>query len=235
MVGSREIALSQLIGALSSALDVGEGEPPGHARRACLIGMRLADELGLEPDPRSGLFYALLLKDAGCSANSAHMAALFGADDQKAKRTSKLVNWSRPLAAFAWSVRTVAPGGSLRDRVQRLQAIRHEGQVTRSLMRARCHRGAQIARNLGFSEATAEAIRALDEHWDGHGQPLGLRGEEIPLAARILCLSQTVEVFHRARGVDAPYRVEAILNGERVDPAHVEIANRLRDDGGFWA
>ena len=55
------------------------------------------------------LFYALLLKDAGCSANSAHMAALFGADDQVAKRTSKLVDWSRPLPALVWSLRTVAP------------------------------------------------------------------------------------------------------------------------------
>ena len=72
--------------------------------------MRLAEELGFAADARSDLFYSLLLKDAGCTANSAHMAALFGADDQVAKRTSKFVDWSRPLSAFVWSVRTVAPG-----------------------------------------------------------------------------------------------------------------------------
>jgi hypothetical protein len=60
--------------------------------------MRLSDELALAAHERSDLFYALLLKDAGCTANSAHMAALFGADDQVAKRTSKFVDWSRPLA-----------------------------------------------------------------------------------------------------------------------------------------
>ena len=43
--------------------------------------MRLARELELDAATRSRLFYALLLKDAGCSANSAKMAALFGADD----------------------------------------------------------------------------------------------------------------------------------------------------------
>ena len=185
MAGSHEIALSELIGALSRALDVAEGEPPGHAVRSCLIGMRIADALDLESDSRSDLFYALLLKDAGCSANAAHMAALFGADDQVAKRTSKLVNWARPLDAFVWSLRTVAPEGSLAERAGRLRAIRNEGQVTRSLMRARCHRGAEIVLKLGFSEATADAIRALDEHWDGLGQPLGLRGAEIPIAARM--------------------------------------------------
>jgi HD-GYP domain-containing protein (c-di-GMP phosphodiesterase class II) len=232
---SRGIALSELIGALSCALDIAEGEPPGHAARSCLIGMRVADELRLGAAARSDLFYALLLKDAGCSANSAHLAALFGADDQVAKRTSKLVDWSRPLSAFVWSLRTVAPGGSLAARTERLWAIRNEGEVTKSLMRARCYRGAEIARKLGFSEATAEAIRALDEHWDGRGQPLGLNGEEIPLAARVLCLAQTVEVFYATRGVRAACRVAARRSGQWFDPELVEALVSFRADAGFWA
>jgi len=74
------IELSGVIGALSYALDIAEGQPPGHAVRSCLIGMRLAEELDLPPVDRSDLFYALLLKDAGCSANANRMAALFDAD-----------------------------------------------------------------------------------------------------------------------------------------------------------
>ena len=233
--GPGEIALSQLIGAFSYALDITEGEPPGHARRSCLIGMRVADELGLDAPARSDLFYALLLKDAGCSANSAHMAALFGADDQHAKRTSKRVDWSRALSAFVWSVKTVAPGGSPRARIERLRAIRDEGQVTRSLMQARCDRGAEIALKLGFSEQTADAIRALDEHWDGRGQPRGLRGPEIPQAARVLCLAQTVEVFHATRGVGAAYRVAAQRSGRWFDPRVVGALGAFRADASFWA
>jgi HD domain len=229
--GSRQIALSGLIGALSYALDITEGEPPGHATRSCLIGMRLADELGLGAVARSDLFYALLLKDAGCSANSARIAALFAADDQVAKRTSKRVDWARPFSAFVWSLRTVAPGGSLRARAERLRAIRDEGEVTRSLMRARCDRGAEIARMLGFSEATAEAIRALDEHWDGRGQPHGLRGTEIPLAGRVLCLAQTVEIFHMARGVGAAYRVAARRRGHWFDEREFLRYRKITADG----
>jgi HD-GYP domain-containing protein (c-di-GMP phosphodiesterase class II) len=235
MADSHEIALSELIGALSGALDVAEGEPPGHAVRSCLIGMRIAAALDLDSDSRSDLFYALLLKDAGCSANAAHMAALFGADDQDAKRTSKLVNWARPFDAFVWSLKTVAPEGSMAERMGRLRAIRDEGQVTRSLMRARCHRGAEIALKLGFSDTTAEAIRALDEHWDGRGQPRGLSGAEIPLAARILCLAQTVEVFHAAGGPRAAYRVARKRSGEWFDPALVETMGAFRFDTRFWA
>src|ERR687894_2639077 len=119
--GPARIRLSEVIGGLSYALDVTEGEPPGHAVRTCLIGMRIADELGLDNQQRSDLFYALLLKDAGCSANSAKMAALFGADDHVAKRTSKRVDWSGRWPALLWSVRTVAPRGSVRARVDRLR------------------------------------------------------------------------------------------------------------------
>src|SRR5919108_2164907 len=105
-MGPPQIPLSRVIGALSYALALTEGEPPGHAERACQIGMRLAQELGLDPATRSNLFYALLLKDAGCSANSAKMAAIFGADDHVIKRSSKRVDWSGRLPAFFWSVRT---------------------------------------------------------------------------------------------------------------------------------
>jgi HD-GYP domain-containing protein (c-di-GMP phosphodiesterase class II) len=233
--GQGEIPLSRLVGALSYALDIGEGEPPGHAARTCLIGMRIADVLELGPQAKSDLYYALLLKDAGCSANSAHMTALFGADDRHAKRTSKLVNWARPLPAFIWSVRTVAPGGSLWARTERLMAIKNEGEVTRALMQARCDRGAEIALKLGFSRATAEAIRTLDEHWDGHGQPRRLQGEQIPLLGRILCLAQTVEVFHRQRGNRLAYQVAWRRSGEWFDPQLVSALETFRADTRFWA
>jgi HD-GYP domain-containing protein (c-di-GMP phosphodiesterase class II) len=229
-----EIALSEVIGAFSYALDLTEGEPPGHAVRACMFGMRLAETLGLDADTRSDLFYALLLKDAGCSANSARMAALFGADDHDVKRTSKRVDWARSFTAAVWSLRTVAPGGTLRERAERIQAIRDDGQVTKSVMQARCDRGAEIVRLIGLSERSAEAVRALDEHWDGYGQPRGLRGTEIPLLGRILCLAQTVEIFHAQRGIEAAYRVAARRRGGWFDPALVDAMQAFRRDKAFW-
>jgi HD-GYP domain-containing protein (c-di-GMP phosphodiesterase class II) len=233
-VQPRQIALSEVIAGLSYALDLTEGEPPGHAVRSCLIGMRLADEIGLDPATRSHLFYALLLKDVGCSANSARMAALFGADDHRAKRTSKRVDWARAFPAFVWALRTVAPDGGPRRRLDRLLAIKSEGEVTRTLMRARCDRGAKIAYLLGFEAETAEAIRTLDEHWDGLGQPGGLRGDEIPLLGRILCLAQTTEIFHAAGGIDAAWEVALRRRGAWFDPDLVDAFGAIRSDAAFW-
>jgi HD-GYP domain-containing protein (c-di-GMP phosphodiesterase class II) len=70
-----DLRLSEIVAALSYALDITDGQPAGHAVRTCLIGMRLGDEVGLEVDDRAALFYALLLKDAGCASNAAKVSA----------------------------------------------------------------------------------------------------------------------------------------------------------------
>jgi HD-GYP domain-containing protein (c-di-GMP phosphodiesterase class II) len=134
-----------------------------------------------------------------------------------------------------WSVRSVAPKETPRVKFDRLLAIKDEGEVTRSLMQARCDRGAAIARLIGLTEGTAEAIRTLDEHWDGHGQPRWLLGEQIPLLGRILCLAQTVEIFHAAGGLDDACGVAVRRSGTWFDPALVRALQSFRRDRAFWA
>src|SRR5690606_6515621 len=75
-------SLAELLASLSYALDLTEGQPLGHTVRSAHIGLRLADELGLDAAQRNALYYTLLLKDSGCSSNAARMAALFGGDDR---------------------------------------------------------------------------------------------------------------------------------------------------------
>ena len=92
--------LSEILSALSCALDITEGQAPGHAVRTCLIGMHLADRAGVPSEERGSLFYALLLKDLGCSSNAARLCSLFGADDRALKRDHKLTDWSRPTRSL---------------------------------------------------------------------------------------------------------------------------------------
>ena len=108
----RQLRLSEVISALSYALDITEGQPPGHAVRSCLVGMRLGDELGLHPHDRSSLYYALLLKDAGCSSNAAKVCSLFRGDDLRLKRAVKTVDWTNLTENLLWAARNVAPDGS---------------------------------------------------------------------------------------------------------------------------
>ena len=101
-------------------------------------------------------------------------------------------------------------------------------------MEIRCQRGSQISLNLGFSVETAEAIRNLDEHWDGEGYPKGLHGGEIPILARILNLAQTLEVFAGLNGPADAFRVLRERSGTWFDPGIVDAVAALEQDAALW-
>jgi putative nucleotidyltransferase with HDIG domain len=222
------LRLSEVMASLSYALDVTEGQPMGHAVRSCMIGMRIADAVGVEEAQRSALFYALLLKDAGCSSNSAKIASLFANDDFDVKRQFKLVDQTNPIEGLRSVWRISGSVGAF------LQVLRPGLGVTRMMTELRCERGAEIARMLDLPGETAQAIYALDEHWDGHGNPHGLAGDEIPLLARILCLSQTVEVFYGRHGLPAALEMAQKRSGAWFDPQLVAALQALRSDSQFW-
>ncbi len=228
--------MSEVIAALSYALDLTEGQPEGHSARSCLLGMRIARELGLGANDSSALFYALLLKDLGCSTNASKMCYLFGASDHDAKRNVKTVDWTSTLGAAGYAARTVLPGGSLLGKAGKLMQMAISGQKgARELFSLRCERGAKIAHDLQMPDATSEAIRALDEHWDGLGHPDGLKGDAIPLLARILGIAQTVEVFATHFGIDSAYEMAEQRSGTWFDPELVKALNSFRGDTQFWS
>jgi HD-GYP domain-containing protein (c-di-GMP phosphodiesterase class II) len=230
-----EIRMSEVIAALSYALDLTGGQPEGHASRSCLLGMRLAREIRLPVAESSALFYALLLKDLGCSTNASKMCYLFGADDRQAKHDAKMVDWTSIAGQVEYIAGTVAPNKSLLTKVSQFMKVAMAGpKHARELTEMRCERGARIARDLLMPEATALAIRALDEHWDGRGHPDGLRGDEIPLLSRILNLAQTMEVFASSTGRYAAYDMAFARKGTWFDPDLVDALFAFRDDEKFW-
>ncbi|MEZ5944509.1 MAG: HD domain-containing phosphohydrolase [Planctomycetaceae bacterium] len=226
-----EIRLSELVAALSTALDLTEGQPEGHAARSCLIGMHLARQLGLADNDLGALFYALLLKDLGCSSNAAKMCWLFGTDDRVVKRDMKSIDWTRAVAKFRFAAQHAAVGGSPLQKALQFVVMAREGEAgARKLVETRCYRGAEIARQLGFPEATARAIESLDEHWNGRGQPAGLKGEEIPLFSRIMGIAQTTEVFHASFGRKAAQEMVRERRGTWFDPQLADLLLAAGDE-----
>src|SRR5271169_2888592 len=191
------IRVSEILSALSYALDLTEGRPMGHSVRSCMIGMRIAEEVGLSVAEQGDLYYALLIKDAGCSSNSSKLFHILSADEIRAKRDVKLTDWTRVgWESLNYAVTHVATGAPFLERVRTLvQVAAKQQKESCALVKIRCERGASIARRIGFPEPVAQAIHSLDEHWDGGGYPDGLRGREIPLFSRIMNLAQTLEVF----------------------------------------
>ncbi len=92
--------------------------------------------------------------------------------------------------------------------------------------------GAEILEQVNFPYPVAPVVRAHHEKWDGSGYPLGLAGEEIPLAARILsavdCLDAVASDRQYRRAL-SPVEAMAVVQGESgksYDPRVVEVLGR---------
>jgi putative nucleotidyltransferase with HDIG domain len=236
LVRPGEIRLSEIVSGLSVALDITQGNAQGHCMRTALVGMRLAEELRLPAADCSSLFYALLLKDLGCSSNAAKIAYLFGADDRSVKQSARLIDWTKARETFGHCWNQCAPGRSTVEKVMKVAAIARLGtEGGRKIAEIRCERGANIARMLQLPEATAAAIYDLDEHWNGRGNPRGVHGTQISMLGRICCLAQTVEVFFSVHGLGAAIDVAEARRGEWFDPELVDALTAFKRDASFWS
>src|SRR5271157_4931109 len=89
--------------------------------------------------------------------------------------------------------------------------------------------GAEILECVGFPCPVAPIVEAHHEKWDGSGYPFGLKGEEIPIGARILtavdCLDAlaTDRQYRRALPLDEAMSYIAGLSGKQFDPQVVEV------------
>ncbi len=106
--------------------------------------------------------------------------------------------------------------------------------------------GWEIVRQVDFLGAASDVVRHHHEHWDGAGYPDGLKGEDIPLTARVFAVADTVDALTTTR----PYRAASPLSearalieearGTQFDPAIVdalagipdEVFGRIRSDIG---
>ena len=130
--------------------------PRGSARlRLRVVGERDWDAtvehglMRLAPADASALFYALLLKDLGCSSNAAKIAYLFGADDQLVKRSARMIDWTKPGQALSHCWQHCSPGGSMLEKLLKIAAIARLGKKGgQQIAEIRCQRGADIARML---------------------------------------------------------------------------------------
>lgn len=229
-----QIRLAELLGSLSKALDLTEGQPRGHCVRCCWIGTHIGIEYGLKEQELSDLFYTLLLKDLGCSSNAARICSLYLTDDLTFKKDFKYINGSLPHALrFILNHTGLKVGLAERFRAL-INVIGNGGDISKDLIETRCHQGADIARQLRFPETVAEGIQNLDEHWDGNGLPEKLQGMNIPVNSQIALMSQVIDVFQFEGERESA--IQEIINrtGSWFNPALVEAFVEVADRKDFW-
>lgn len=135
-------------------------------------------------------------------------------------------------------------GGFLHDigKVAVPDSILHKtGRLTEDewrIMKTHTVRGEEICRTMKSLRPVLPIIRSHHERWDGGGYPDGLKGQQIPLAARILQVADIYDALTTARpyksalGTDEALRVleDEVARGWR-DPEIVALFRQLHRDG----
>jgi len=171
---------------------------------------------------------ALDLKDAETEGHSKRVTAF-------------TIAIARAMGLSGERIRVIARGAFLHDigKMAIPDAIlRKPGVLTpeeTTIMREHCFRGYQMLRKIPFLAEASEIVYAHQERFDGTGYPRGLRGEDIPLGARIFSVADTLD----AMTSDRPYRAaqtvtaarEEIIrfSGRQFDPEVVRIFLQMPD------
>ncbi len=229
------VSLSEVLSALTFALDLTDGAVPGHSLRTCLLGMRLAEVLGVASADLNSLYYALLLKDIGCSDSATRLSQIMSDDGGG---PWSLTGWAGDLGSNPvlleriW--REVLPNVPLPGRIGRLLVASAEADDPRLALERQSSRMTATLRLLGMSELTITAVCRIEERWNGSGLPSGLRGEAIPLLARICSVAQTLDAFAAEHGSETALKMVRSRRSTWFDPEIVRAAQHLHTSGKLW-
>ncbi len=110
--------------------------------------------------------------------------------------------------------------------------LRKRGALTpaeTAIIRDHCRCGYELVRRIPFLTGEAEIVYAHQEHYDGMGYPRGLKGEQIPLGARLVAIANTLDTitsdrpYHAAQTLAAARGEIQTWSGHQFDPEMVRI------------
>lgn len=204
------IPLAEVLACLGLASDLATGVPMEHSLRRVLLATWLGEELGLSSDELHTSYYVALLGSLGCVINSAAVAD-YVRDEIRFRGEMFTLDVSNDLRMLAFSTSHVAGQAPWTRLAQLVRMPLYAIPVCRDV-------AVHIGRILDLSPEVREAQGQCDEHWDGKGTVLHLKGEEISMPARLFLLAQDIEVFDRAGGPEAAMAVVRERSGKYYDP-----------------
>ena len=220
------VRLAELVAALSLGVDLGFGQPMEHVVRQCWIALRLAEQIGLDEQERSVVYYTALLTNVGCHTDAHEQAKWFG-DDIELK-SDKYTYGLHGVRSTVAGLRRLGAGHPVFQRFRiglsfAMSGIRElDGMVMRHSAMAQ-----SLAAEVGLPDDVQRSVAAAYEQWDGKGWPGDLSGDAIPMPARVAQVAEFVEVSHRSGGISAAIDFARRQSGRQFDPDMVRafVAN----------
>lgn len=234
-MGEQRVRLAELLAALSLASDLSMGRQLEHALRATYLAGRLARRLGMSDVELTDVLYVSLLQDIGC-AGMAHDTTVYAAADEIAlKAALSLIDPDDLGQRIGAIFRHIGSAGPALARPALVARSLWDGvPVLNAILRGHCDVGVAFAQRLGLGHGVQRGLSQLFERWDGQG-PRGVRGEDIPLAARVCYVAMRAETFYSAAGEGAAHRVVRSEGGRTLDPQIAASFLQLATERPPWS
>ncbi len=133
------------------------------------------------------------------------------------------------LAAFLHDVGKIG----IPERILNKSSAFNEEEI--KIMRSHPAAGADILSKIDGMEEIADVVRHHHERFDGKGYPDGLKGSEIPLGARILCVADTIDAittnrsYRKKRTFDVALSELVRCSGAQFDPEIIKVLKKCSD------
>jgi HD-GYP domain-containing protein (c-di-GMP phosphodiesterase class II) len=211
------VRAAEIIASLCLATDLGMGFPFEHGLESTLVAMRLAERLGIDPTTASQTYYACLLTYSGCTADADIATDTF---------RGSLVEHFQPVMfgsqreSMAGLLRAL-PDPERAAPVRVIQTARRLPKAARTgkpHLTALCQVAQMLSERLGLPRSVQELFALLTERWDGKSQLRRAKGEEIPLALRIVHVARDAAFQRVLGGVDFATRIVRERVGRAFDP-----------------
>lgn len=156
--------------------------------------------------------------------------------------TAYTIALARAMGVPPADIKVIARGAFLHDIGKMAipdEILRKPDKLTpeeQEIMRDHCTRGYHILRKIPFLSEAAVIVYTHQEYYDGNGYPSGLRGEEIPLGARIFAVADAMDAitsdrpYRQARSFDEAREEILRCAGTQFDPEVVEVFLKIPNE-----
>lgn len=156
--------------------------------------------------------------------------------------TAYTIALARAMGISPVDIKIIARGAFLHDIGKMAipdEILRKPGKLTSEeelVMRDHCTRGYHILRKIPFLSEAAAIVYTHQEHFDGNGYPSRLRGNEIPIGARIFAVADAMDAitsdrpYRKARSFDEARQEVLRCSGTQFDPNVVEVFLKIPNE-----